>query len=298
MTAKPVRLIIPFAVTCLGIALFSAMDGFMKQLSIDLGAYNAMLWRTMTGAILGGSLFALRREALPKRETMRLHLVRGTISAFMATTFFWGIARVPLAEGMALSFIAPLITLYLAAVLLGEKIQPRAIIASLLGLAGVGVILASRLGSADYDEQVLWGIGSIFVSAVLYAYNLILQRQQAQVATPVEVGFFQSLIACSVLALASPFLAAVPGPSHWPYIIISAVLAFTSLVLISWAYARAEAQMLVTAEYTAFIWAALLGWIMFREPVSGATISGAILIVAGCIIATRQKPEHIEATAT
>ncbi len=269
----------------------------MKQLSIDLGAYNAMLWRTMTGAILGGTLFAVRREMLPKRETMRLHLIRGTISAFMATTFFWGIARVPLAEGMALSFIAPLITLYLAAVLLGEKIKPRAIVASLLGLSGVGVILAGRLGATQYDEQVVWGIASIFVSAVLYAYNLILQRQQAQVATPVEVGFFQSLIACSVLALVSPFFAVVPGPSHWPYIIISAVLAFISLVLISWAYARAEAQTLVTAEYTAFIWAALLGWVMFREPVSAATMSGAILIVAGCIIATRQKPDPIEAIA-
>jgi S-adenosylmethionine uptake transporter len=297
MTVAPIRNIIPFAVTCLGIALFSAMDGFMKQLSIDLGAYNAMLWRTMTGAVLGGALFAMRREALPKRDTMRLHLIRGTISAFMATTFFWGIARVPLAEGMALSFIAPLITLYLAAVILGEKIEPRAIIASLLGLGGVGIILAGRLGSANYDERVLWGIGSIFISAVLYAYNLILQRQQAQVATPVEVGFFQSLIACGVLALASPFLGVLPGISHWPYIVLSAVLAFTSLVLISWAYARAEAQALVTAEYTAFIWAALLGWVMFREPVSGATFAGAILIVAGCIIATRQKPQHIETTA-
>lgn len=297
MTASPNRILIPFGAACVGIAMFSAMDGFMKQLSIDLGAYNAMLWRTMVGALLGGAIFAIRRERLPQRSALRLHLIRGTVAAFMAVAFFWGIARVPLAEGMALSFIAPLITLYLAAVLLGETIKPRAIIASLLGLAGVGVILASRLGSADYDEQVLWGIGSILISAVLYAYNLILQRQQAQVATPIEVGFFQSLIACCVLALASPFWGAVPGPSHWNYIVISAVLSLASLVLVSWAYARAEAQVLVTAEYTAFIWAALIGWILFREPVSQATIAGAVLIVAGCFIAARQKPEHIEATA-
>jgi S-adenosylmethionine uptake transporter len=298
MTTKPMNMLIPFAVTCAGIALFSAMDAFMKRLSIDIGAYNAMLWRTMIGAALGGTLFMLRRETWPGRSTMRLHLIRGTIAAFMATTFFFGIARVPLAEGMALSFIAPLITLYLAAVLLKEKIRPAAIIASLLGLAGVGVILAGRLGAADYDERVLWGIGAIFVSAVLYAYNLILQRQQAQVATPVEVGFFQSLIACSVLSLAAPLWAVVPAAANWPDIVISAVLAFVSLVLISWAYARAEAQILVAAEYTAFIWAALLGWAMFREPVTGNTMVGAALIVAGCFIATRQRPEHIEATAT
>jgi S-adenosylmethionine uptake transporter len=298
MSTNPRNFLIPFAVTCLGIALFSAMDGFMKQLSIDIGAYNAMLWRTMVGATLGGALFAVRRESLPERSALRLHIIRGSISAVMATTFFWGIARVPLAEGMALSFIAPLITLYLAAVLLKEKIRAPAIIASILGLAGVLVILAGRLGDAQFDEQVAWGIGSIFLSAVLYAYNLILQRQQAQIATPVEVGFFQSLIACIVLSIAAPFWAELPGTSHWLYILISAVLAFVSLVLISWAYARAEAQILVTAEYTAFIWAALLGWVMFREPVTFSTMAGALLIVVGCIIATRQKPQHIEATAT
>ncbi len=269
----------------------------MKRLSIDIGAYNAMLWRTMVGAVLGGTLFALRRELLPKRSAFKLHLMRGTISAFMATAFFWGIARVPLAEGMALSFIAPLITLYLAAVLLKEKIRAPAIIASLLGLAGVGVILSGRLGGASYDTEVLWGIGAIFLSAVLYAYNLILQRQQAQVATPLEVGFFQSLIACGVLSLAAPFWGVVPGAVNWPDIVISAVLALVSLMLISWAYARAEAQVLVAAEYTAFIWAALLGWVMFREPVSVHTMAGAVLIVSACIIATRQKPQHIEVTA-
>jgi S-adenosylmethionine uptake transporter len=297
MTTSQRNLLIPFAVTCIGIALFSAMDAFMKRLSIDIGAYNAMLWRTMVGAILGGTLFALRREKLPKRAALKLHVMRGTIAAFMATAFFWGIARVPLAEGMALSFIAPLITLYLAAVLLKEKIRTPAIIASLMGLTGVGVILSGRLGGAAYDNEVLWGIGSIFASAVMYAYNLILQRQQAQIATPLEVGFFQSLIACGVLSLASPFWGEVPAAVNWPDIFISAVLALVSLMLISWAYARAEAQVLVAAEYTAFIWAALLGWVMFREPVSVHTMAGAALIVSACIIATRQKPQHIEATA-
>ncbi len=297
MTTKPVNMLIPFAVTCVGIALFSIMDAYMKRLSIGVGAYNAMLWRTMVGAAIGGLIFAIRRERLPTKSTMRLHLKRGIIAAFMATTFFYGIARVPLAEGMALSFIAPLITLYLAAVLLGEKIATRSIIASFLGLAGVAVIVLSRLGAGEYDAEVVWGIGAIFTSALLYAYNLILQRQQAQVATPVEVGFFQSLIACGVMSLASPFWGVVPGVQHWPDIVIAAILSLASLVIISWAYARAEAQSLVAAEYTAFIWAALFGWLFFREPVSGATFSGAILIVAGCIIATRQKPQHIATIA-
>ncbi len=299
MSVRPASFAPPFLVASIGIALFSGMDAVMKGLAIALGAYNAMLWRVWVGALLGGALFVVRREKLPSREGLRLHLIRGTLAPFMAVTFFWGVVRVPLAEGIALSFIAPLITLYLAAVMLGEKIGRNAIIASMLGIAGVLVILSARLGTANYDEEALKGIGSIFISAILYAFNLILQRKQAQVATPSEIAFFQSLIAGCVLILAAPFLAVVPAVHHWPNIVFAALLMMGALLLLSWAYARAEAQLLVTVEYTAFIWAAIFGWIAFREEVTLATLAGTALIVTGCLIATRKNkvPAHVETTA-
>jgi len=40
-------------------------------------------------------------------------------------------------------------------------------------------------------------------------------------------------------------------------------------------------------EYTAFIWAALFGWLFFAEPVSVSTLLGTALIVTGCIVSTR-----------
>ncbi len=301
MSRPAPSIVIPFATACLGIALFSVMDAYMKGLAQELGAYNAMFWRILIGVVLGAVLFMIRREKWPGRGTMRLHMLRGSIAAVMATTFFYGIARVPLAEGVALSFIAPLITLYLAAVMLGEKISSGAIIASALGIAGVGVILAGRIGGETYDAEAIKGVAAILMSAVLYAYNLILQRKQAQIASPVEIALFQSLCAGATLALAAPWWASVPRAELLPNLAISAVLSTCALLLLSWAYARAEAQTLVTVEYTAFIWAAIFGWVYFREPVTLPTLIGTALIVAGCIIATRQKPaknvEHVETAA-
>jgi S-adenosylmethionine uptake transporter len=54
---------------------------------------------------------------------------------------------------------------------------------------------------------------------------------------------------------------------------------------------------LVTVEYTAFIWAAIIGWLVFAEPVTLATLIGALLIMIGCYVATRAKPEHAEMVA-
>jgi S-adenosylmethionine uptake transporter len=287
---------LPFLVACLGIATFSMMDVLMKGLSIALGAYNAMLWRLAIGLVIGALLFFGKRTPWPRRETMKLHWIRGAITASMATTFFFGLARVPIAEAIALSFIAPLITLYLAAVVLGERIGRESIIASLLGLAGVLVILSAR-ATGRYDPDALAGVAAIFVSAVLYAVNLILQRRQAQVASPTEIAFFQNLTAFSVLLLGAPFLAVVPDLAHLPGLAGSALLSVVSLLLLSWAYARAEAQVLVPVEYTAFIWASLLGWLAYNETVTATTILGTALIVAGCIIAARRRPVHVEATA-
>lgn len=294
MNRNPASPALPFAIACAGIALFSLMDAYMKGLSIGLGAYNAMFWRVIVGAVITGVIFVIRCEALPTRTAMRLHLKRGSVAGVMAVAFFYGIARVPLAEGIALSFIAPLITLYLAAVMLGEKISRNAITASFLGLSGVGVMLAGRLGGAAYDVEAWCGITAIFTSAIFYAYNLILQRQQAQVATPVEIAFFQSLVVTVLLGLVSPFFAVVPRAVYWSDIVISAVLAVVSLLLLSWAYARAEAQILVTVEYTAFLWAALFGWLYFGERVTAATTAGTALIIIGCIIATRRSPREAQ----
>ena len=292
MLQPPIRQVtstaVPFAVATLGIALFAGMDALMKVISLQIGTYNALLWRTMVSAIIAGTLFLALRKSWPARAALRVHLTRGLISLPMALLFFWGLARVPMAQAIALSFVAPLISLYLAAVLLGEKIERRALVASLLGFAGVVLIFAGQ-AEADLGPDALAGSIAILCSAGFYAYNIILMRRQALLAGPVEVAFFISTIMALGFALAAPVLAELPEVEHLPAIVGAAVLAFGSLMLLSWAYARAEAQHLAPVEYTSFIWAAILGFLIFGEQVQPLTVAGAVLIVVGCIIAAGRR---------
>jgi S-adenosylmethionine uptake transporter len=289
MSGPPTRSVTAFAVACLGIALFSGMDAIMKHLALALGTYNALLWRTLASAALAGTLFAILRKPWPGRAALRVHLARGLISVPMALLFFWGLARVPLAQAIALSFVAPLLALFLAALILGEQIERRAIAASLLGFAGVLVIFLGQ-DDADLGAEAVAGSLSILASAAFYAYNIILMRRQALLAGPVEVAFFISTIMALSFALAAPFAAVPPAPEHLPAILGAAMLAFGSLMLLSWAYARAEAQQLAPVEYTSFIWAAILGLIVFDEEVRPFTLAGAAMIVVACIVAARRRP--------
>jgi len=285
--------LLPFIATLGGVALLSLMDALMKDAALAIGAFSALLWRSgLNLAIIGPVWLAIRRG--PSSPALRrLHVRRGVVMSFMGLTFFWGIARLPLAEGLALSFIAPLIALFLAAILLGERMGRSAILASCLGLAGVVLIALTRAGGgppavADHP-QAGWGIVAILFSSVLYAWNLVLQRQQAQLAAPVEVATWQNLVVCCVLLLGAPWFLQSPPPSQWTNIAGSAALSLGGALLFAWSYARAEAQVLVPVEYTGFAWAALFGWLFFAEGVRPAVLAGAALIVLGCWIAAPRR---------
>jgi S-adenosylmethionine uptake transporter len=267
------------------------MDAVMKGLALAIGAYNAVFWRMLIGLALSALLYFSRKRVRPTREAMRFHVIRGVVGSVMALTFFWGIARLPLAEAVALTFIAPLLSLYLAAVLLKEPVGRTAVFASVIGFGGVLVIVLSQ--GASGEKRDLLGAASILASATLYAYNIILMRQQALVAKPLEIAFYQYVVVVAVLALAAPFLAVPPPAGEWPDLVVAALLALVSIMLLAWAYRRAEAHRLAPVEYTALIWAALFGFLIFNEEVGLSTLAGAGLIVAGCVLAarTRHHPE-------
>ncbi len=283
------RPFIPFMVAAAGVGTFSLMDAAMKDLALSIGAYNAVMWRNTVGALLMGVLFVGTRQKWPPVYLLKIHLWRSIVVAVMAVSFFWSLTKLPLAEAIGLSFIAPVIALYLAAVMLKETIGKEAIWASLAGLGGVVIILAGRL-SGHYTMGHVWGAAAVLFSAVVFAYNLILARQQAQVAGPIEIAFFQNLFVALTLGLVAPWFLQPIGMSDAPMVGASAALAVISLLLLSWAYARAEAQILIPVEYTAFVWAAFFGWLFFAEPITWPVLLGTALIVGGSLIVARAKP--------
>ena len=278
----------PVFVAVAAIALLSVMDGAMKGAALALGAFSAMLWRALMSSAITLPLWLGARTPWPEAAVMRVHLFRGVIVAAMAFLFFHSLTLLPLAQAIAISFFAPLISLYLAAVMLGEKIAPSAIGASLIGLAGVAVICWPELTVERTPERVE-GIAAVLASAVLYALNLVLARRQALIAKPREIAFFQNAItALCLIGFAPWFLRSPDGALMW--IAISSLLSIAAALMLSWAYARAEAQVLVPMEYSAFGWAAAVGWLAFREPVSTTTLVGVALIVAACLVSARRTP--------
>ena len=294
------RPILAFACALGAVALLSIMDAVMKHLVIAIGIVAVSVWRGVANLTIASALYLPRRLAWPATATVKIHALRSIIVTVMAALFFWGIGRVPLAQGLALTFIAPLIALLLSALFLQEKIGTRSVAGAVAAFAGVIIIVIGQ-ARGELGHQLLLGSAAIIGSALCYAVNIVMMRQQALVAKPLEINFFQGVfvMALWLAALAVTGAPELPGKlTLW--VIAASLLSTAGGLLFSFAYARAPASYLATSEYSGFIWASALGWLIFHEPVSLYTVAGAALIVAGCLIAASRRidaPPEIDVAA-
>jgi S-adenosylmethionine uptake transporter len=271
------------------VAVLSIMDAVMKHLVLVIGIVAVSVWRAIANFAISAGLYLPGRGKWPSRKTLTIHVVRSVDVTLMAVLFFWGIGRVPLAQAIALTFIAPLIAMLLAPLFLKERLAPRSIAGAIAAFAGVIIIVIGQ-ARAEVARDVLLGIAAILASAICYSGNILMMRWQALAAKPLEINFFQSVV---VLVLWTAVLPLVHVP-QWPggevmWIVIAAILSTSGSVLFAWAYARGEASYLAVTEYSAFLWASVLGWLVFHERVSLYTLAGAVLIVGGCLFAARRK---------
>ena len=286
VTQHPVQ---AFLVALSAVAVLSIMDAVMKHLVLVIGIVAVSIWRAMANFLISGALYLPRRTSWPDRATLRIHVARAVDVTVMAVLFFWGIGRVPLAQAIALTFIAPLIALLLAALFLHEKIGSRSLLASVVAFAGVIVLVIGQT-QARLGQDALIGTAAIIGSALCYAANIVMMRRQALAAKPLEINFFQSSVVMILWLAVLPFVGLPAWPSEqWPWVVVAALMSTSGTLLFAFAYARGEASYLAVTEYSAFLWAAALGWIVFREPVSAYTVAGALLIVGGCLVGARGK---------
>ena len=280
--------LLPIIMAAFAVACLSLMDAFMKSAALAVGALTAAWLRSLIATGIALPLWLVRGGRWPRPEVLKLHLQRSIVATFMALSFFYSITKLPLAEAIAISFVAPLIALYLARIMLGETIRREAVFASILGFAGTLVIIGGKIGQANFDAETALGLAAILASALLYAYSFILIRRQSQVAGPAEIATFHSGVSVLILGLAAPFLFELPDRSAIIDLAAAAVLTVAGAMAFAWAYARAEAQVLVPLEYSGFLWASLFGWLFFTEELTAPTVFGTAIIVASCWIATRK----------
>lgn len=269
------------------IFVLSVMDAVIKDLAARYPVFQVTFLRFAFGLVVALGALAAARPGRPSRETVIANAGRAALAVVTATTFFFALSELPLAEALVLTFLSPLFVALFGALMLGERPDRRILVALVAGFAGVLVVASDQLGEGGRVRS-LAGVAAALVSAVCYAFGLVLLRARAQRDPMTYIVFFQNL--GPALILAGPAYAVWRAPSGADLALFALIglLGVGGHFLMTSAFARAAAARLAALEYTALIWAALLGYLFFAEIPTLGTAVGAALIVAGAIVASRR----------
>lgn len=280
----------PALVAIAAIGLLSIMDGVIKYVAVAHGPGQIAMLRYAIGALAAGAVFFACRTPLPGLSMLRPHLWRSVLVSITALTFFYSLSVLQLAVALALSFSSPLFIALFAALFLGERPGKSILLAIALGFAGVLVVLWNELDmSAGGSLANGPGVLAALVAAVTYALAMVTLKSRAARDPIPTIVLLQNGFAC---VLVSPLGAwqwvPVSGDAVWLFVLIG-VLGTMGHLGMAWAYGRADASQLGVFEYTSFLWALVIGLVVFSEIPSPSTLAGAALIAGGALIASRRS---------
>jgi drug/metabolite transporter (DMT)-like permease len=280
--------------------LFAVMSALVRWLGESIPLGQVVFFRSAFAVLPVVMIYAWRRELMAAVRTSRPlgHVGRGLISVFGMFLNFGALARLPLVDTTAISFAGPLITVALAAIFLRERVRIYRWSAVGVGFIGVIVMLWPYLdlnritaGSATAAVGALMALAGAFTNAG----SVIQTRRLTETETTSSIVLYFSLICALAGAVTLPFAWATPTTSQLLALIATGLLGGLAHILLTESYRFAPASVVAPFDYTAMIWAFLIGYWFFGElPTVYIYIGGAIVAASGLFVIWRERQLGLE----
>jgi drug/metabolite transporter (DMT)-like permease len=265
-------------------AILPLMDAIAKHLSHEMSLWQ-ITWARFTFHVLWLMPAFLARHRLRELVPARagLQILRGLCLMASTFLFFGGVAYMPIADTLALSFVSPLTVTLLSPFLLGEKVGVRRLSAVGVGLLGALVIIRPGLGV--FQSAALFGIST----GLVYAFYVIITRRLAGTAPALVTLAYTALLGMIGTSLVVPFFWVAPSLEQWGLMVALGAIAALGHYLVILAYERGEASMLSPFSYAEMIGAVTVGYLIFGDfPDRWTWLGIAILIGSGVYISIRE----------
>ena len=257
----------------LGGFCFAVQDAGIKWLSAELAVLQILFVRSLFGLGLLAASTRFTRESISFRVARPwLLALRTGVNILSWVLFFTSLKYLPLATAVALFFSFPLFLAVLSVPLLGEKVGIRRAFAIVVGF--VGVLLITN-PAAGVPLPALMMLGAALGWALVASMTRILGERENT-----STILFYTLLGFAVL-LVAPQYWLWSAPSFDEYLLLFGVAAFgvTAQFAVTKAYAIASPSLIAPFEYTALIWAAALGYLLWGDIPDLPAVAGAALII-------------------
>ena len=255
---------------------FATLDATAKYL-VQEHTLFLVVWARYAGQMIVATPIAWQRAGpgFWRTRHLKVQLLRSACLVVATLCFFGALRFLPLAEGTAISFLAPMFAVMLSGPLLGER-PTRARWMSVVG-GFVGILILVRPGSAVFHPAT----GLLLAAALSNSVYQLLTRRVPQ-DSPHTTLFFSGLVGATVLSLGLPFVE-VPAQATWRdglFMLMLGLLAGLGHGLLIGAFLRAPASLVAPFTYVHMLWATFYGWLVFGQLPDGLSALGMAVIVA------------------
>ncbi|MEM7254381.1 MAG: DMT family transporter [Pseudomonadota bacterium] len=298
-------------VFCIMVAVscFSLQDATIKWLSGDYPLHEIVLIRALIAITLLSALIYWEGGLIVLRSRRPgLHIARALLIVIANSSFFLGLAAMPLAEAMAIFFIAPLLITALAAVVLNESVGPRRWLGVSIGLVGVLIVLRPTP-----DEFRVEGLLPL-IAATAYALMQTITRRLGATDSASAMAFYVQvglIVVSSTMGLSVGDGRFAPGTNPsldfllrgWIVPPLSdgwvlggvGCLSAVGAYLMSQAYRLSEPSLVAPFEYVALPLSIMWGYVYWRElPDQTATLGIALILASGLYVLHRETVRRRE----
>lgn len=263
--------------------LFAGVGALVKHLSEHLTQSQLVFFRNgFALLVLLPWLFKVGSSGL-KTAHFSLHMFRSLTGLVAMYCFFYVLANMPLAAAMMALLTAPFIVPIVARVWLKERISLKTVVAMMIGFAGVAVVLKPETGSLNVYATV-----ALFC-ACLVAISKCSIRKLSSSEPSTRIVFYFTSVGTLVSFVPSLFDWQHVAIENWGLIVAMGTMAAVGQLLMTKAFQLASPVQIGLLTYSSVIFAAVLGFYFWQEPVSTGLLLGTVLIVVAANMTIRQR---------
>jgi drug/metabolite transporter (DMT)-like permease len=261
-----------------GFAAFSCGDLIAKLLTADFHPFQ-VVWARQLGVVsVVFVLFVLKGKIIFRSVAPKLQLLRGLCAIVSATCFIFAVSYVPLADAIAVTFVAPFIVTILGVTILGETVGIRRWIAVFVGLLGTLIII--RPGAGVFHPAIFL----VLLASMAFATRQIVSRFIGSRDPTLTTLAYTALTTFVVLALPMPWYWKTPETLP-PILLMAGLTLFAGLgeFLIIRALELANAVVVTPMHYTLILYSTLWGFLFFGDFPDNWTWMGTFIVIASGI---------------
>ncbi|MDE2304149.1 MAG: DMT family transporter [Gammaproteobacteria bacterium] len=279
------RIGLGISLAALAYALFAVHDASNKWLVRTIPVWQILFFRSAVVTI--GSLAVGGRRVVVRVLTTPLRLAlagRAIITLIAWLAYYTAAGTLPLAQLLTLYFSAPLMTALLAVPLLGEPVHGARWTSVLLGFCGV--LVAADPGRMHTSRATFL----VLAAAATWGYSTILMRRIARLESSLVQMLAQNVFFLLITGAMSAFTWVRPDRRQCALLLLVGVLGGGGQFLLYEAVRFAPAVIVATVEYSALIWAFILGYLVFGDiPHTNVWAGAALILASGIYMLWRER---------